>query len=138
MSLCLPSSTIKIKSPKGKEKLKIGQNYTIKWKVNKKTDKTEKIKIYFSSNDGIDWGLIAITENDGEYNWDVSAINSKNCLIKIENFDASLRGISKRNFIIDGPEINVLFPNENNIFSGGEKIKILWESKNLGNELINI
>ena len=51
MSLCLPSSTIKIKSPKGKEKLKIGQNHTIKWKVNKKTDKTEKIKNTVSSSE---------------------------------------------------------------------------------------
>ena len=100
ISLGLSSSTIKIKAPKGKEKLKIGQNYTIKWKINKKANKTEKIKIYFSSNDGMDWNLIAITENDGEYNWDISSVNSKNCLIKIENFDASLRGVSKRNFIM--------------------------------------
>ena len=77
----------------------------------------------------MDWDLVAITENDGEYNWDVPSINSKDCLIKIENFDASLVGISKKKFIIDGPEIKILSPSENNIFSGGEKAQIIWESK---------
>jgi len=50
----------------------------------------------------------------------------------------SLRGVSKKSFIIDGPEIKILSPNKNNTFSGGEKVQILWKSKNLGNELINI
>ena len=43
------------------------------------------MKIYFSHNNGEKWDLVAITENDGKYNWDVPAINSKECLIKIEN-----------------------------------------------------
>ena len=82
--------------------------------------------------------MLAITENDGEYNWEVSSINSKNCLIKIENFDGSSRGVSKKAFTIDGPFIDIIFPDEDVVFSGGEKAKILWESKKIGNELINI
>ncbi len=81
---------------------------------------------------------MAITENDGEYNWEVSSINSKNCLIKIQNFDGSSRGVSKKAFTIDGPFIDIIFPDEDIVFSGGEKAKILWESKKIGNELINI
>ena len=138
LSFSFASSTIKIKSPRNKEKLKISQSYTIEWKAGRKIDKNQKVKIYFSSNDGLNWDLVSITENDGSYIWDVPAVNSKNCLLKIENFDASLRGITKKNFIIDGPEIKVLSPKENTIFSGGEKTQIIWESKNLGNELINI
>ena len=96
------------------------------------------MKIYFSHNGGEDWDLVAITENDGKYNWDVPSINSKECLIKIENFAASLIGMSKKSFTIDGPEIKILSPAEEVVFSGGDKTKITWESKYLGNELINI
>ena len=138
LSFSFAASTIKIKSPKGREKLKIGENYPIKWKTKKNIDQDEKVKLYFSSNGGDDWELIGITENDGEYNWDVIAINSKNCLIKVQNFDNSLQGISKKEFTIDGPFIKILTPSEKQVFSGGEKARIIWHSGNLGNELVNI
>ena len=86
------------------------------------------MKIYFSHNGGEDWDLVAITENDGKYNWDVPSINSKECLIKIENFDASLIGMSKKSFTIDGPEIKILSPTEEVVFSGGDKTLIVFIS----------
>ena len=82
--------------------------------------------------------MIAITENDGEYNWEVPSINSNQCLIKIQNFDNSSKGITKKEFTIDGPFINIIEPNLKAVYSGGEKTKIIWESKKIGNELINI
>lgn len=59
-------------------------------------------------------------------------------MIKIENFDGSSRGISKKPFTIDGPFIDIIFPSSDIVFSGGEKAKILWKSKKIGNELINM
>ena len=132
------ASGIKIKAPKSKEKLKIGNNYQIKWKSNKRIKQYDKVKIFISFNSGNKWELIAITENDGLYNWEVPSKNSKNCLIKIQNLDNSESSISKKEFIIDGPEINILYPSQGVFFAGGDKAKIIWNSKNLGNELINI
>ena len=63
---------------------------------------------------------------------------SENCLIKIENFDGSARGISKKEFSIDGPFIDIISPLEASVLVGREKSNIVWESRNLGNELINI
>ena len=62
----------------------------------------DKVKIYFSSDNGIKWDLIAITENDGEYNWEVSSVKSEKCLIKIENFDGSSEVFLKNLFALMG------------------------------------
>ena len=96
------------------------------------------MKIFVSSDSGIKWDLIAITENDGQYNWEVSSIKSERCLIKIENFDGSSRGVSKKPFSIDGPFIDITYPSENIVFGAGQKAKITWKSNKIGNELINI
>lgn len=82
--------------------------------------------------------MIAITENDGKYNWEVSSIKSEECLIKIENFDRTSKGVSKKPFIIDGPFIEITYPYQNVVFGAGEKAKIAWKSNKIGNELINI
>ena len=96
------------------------------------------MKLFISFDSGNNWELIAITENDGVYNWQIPSKNSKNCLIKIENIDNSSRAISKKTFRIDGPEIEIISPSQDVFFSGGDKAKIAWKTKKLGNELINI
>ena len=53
ISLAFSSSNIKIKSPKNRSTLKIGENHTIKWKINKKLDNSEKLKIYFLPTIGL-------------------------------------------------------------------------------------
>ena len=137
-SFIFSASGIKIKAPKSKEKLKIGNNYQIKWKTNKRIKEYDKVKLFISFDSGNKWELIAITENDGLYNWEVPPKNSKNCLIKIQTLDNSERSISKKEFRIDGPEIKILAPYGGVFFGGGDKAKIIWSSKNLGNELIDI
>ena len=137
-SFIFSASAIKIKAPRSKEKLKIGNNYQIKWKTNKRIKEYDKVKLFISFDSGNKWELIAITENDGLYNWEVPPKNSKNCLIKIQSLDNSESSISKKEFRIDGPEIKILSPLEGDFFAGGDKAKIIWNSKNLGNELINI
>ena len=127
-----------IKSPKSKQKLRIGDIHKIKWKTNKKILKEEKLKIFVSYDSGLKWNLISITDNDGSYNWQVPQVNSNNCLIKIQSIDNSFRAVSKKEFKIDGPQIIITDPNEKDIFSGGQKIKIRWNSKKINNELINI
>ena len=137
-SLTFSLTNIKIKSPRSKAKLKIGSIHTIKWKPYNKSNSQDKVKIFVSSDSGIKWDLIAITENDGQYNWEVSSIKSEKCLIKIENFDGSSRGVSKKPFSIDGPFIDITYPTENIVFGAGQKAKITWKSNKIGNELINI
>ena len=132
------ASQIKITAPKSKQKLKIGSNFEIKWKTKKNLDKKQKVKIFISYDNGNNWSLIAITQNDGLYNWDVPGVNSNKCLLKIESIDASFRVISNKEFKIDGPAIKIISPLANDVYSGGDKAKILWESQNIGNELINI
>ena len=124
--------------PMPKEKLKIGNDYQIKWKTNKHISKDEKIKIFISYNSGNDWELISITENDGKYNWEVPQVNSNSCLLKIQSIDNKIKSVSKKEFKIDGPQITIFSPIKNSIFSGGEKLKIQWKSKKINNELINI
>jgi hypothetical protein len=112
LSFIFSASAIKIKAPRSKEKLKIGNNYQIKWKANKRVKEYDKIKLFISFDSGHKWELIAITENDGSYNWEVPSKNSKNCLIKIQTLDNSETSISKKEFRIDGPEIKILSPYE--------------------------
>ncbi len=138
VTICLSKQDIIIKSPKPKEKLKIGNDYQIKWKTSKRISKDEKIKIFISYNSGNDWELISITENDGKYNWEVPQVNSNSCLLKIQSIDNKIKSLSKKEFKIDGPQIKILKPFKNNIYSGGEKLKIEWKSKKINNELINI
>ncbi len=47
-------------------------------------------------------------------------------------------GVSRKSFTIDGPYINIISPGDQIVFSGGEKAKIVWKSKKIGNELINV
>ena len=138
VSICLSKQDITIKSPKSKEKLKIGNEYQIKWKTSKRISQNEKIKIFVSYNSGNDWDLISITDNDGKYNWQVPQVNSNKCLLKIQSIDNKIKAISKKEFKIDGPQITIFSPIENSIYSGGEKLKIEWKSKKINNELINI
>ena len=137
-SLTFSFTEIKIKSPKSRTKLESGSIYKIKWKPYNKKNQQDKVKIYFSPNNGSDWEFVAITENDGQYNWEVSSIISDKCLIKIENYDGTERGVSKKPFTIDGPFISIIYPEKGAIFSGGEKAKLAWKSNKIGNELINI
>ena len=123
-SFIFSAPAIKIKAPKSKEKLKIGNNYQIKWKTNKSITENDKVKIFISFDSGNNWELIAITENDGIYNWEIPSKNSKNCLIKIQNIDNSESSISKKEFRIDGPEIRILSPSEGIFFQVEIKLKL--------------
>ena len=98
ISFLYPLESIKIKAPNGREKLKFSQDYEIKWKLSKNIKEYDKVQILLSYDDGIIWSSIAITENDGRYIWNIPAINSHVCLIRVQTLDGTIKGESKKVF----------------------------------------
>ena len=83
--------------PNGGEQLETGTVAKIKWE----TVNVEHLSIWFSTNGGTNWNLVAanIDASLTEYNWTVPETESSNCLIKITvDEDNSVNDISNSIF----------------------------------------
>ena len=83
--------------PNGGEQLETGTVAKIKWEM----VNVEHLSIWFSTNGGTNWNLIAanIDASPAEYNWTVPETESSNCLIKISvDDDNSVNDISNSTF----------------------------------------
>ncbi len=80
-----PDMLIKLQAPNGGEYYKSGEEINILWRSNGLD--AAKVDIYYSTNDGARWTLLAGgTQNDGVYTWKTdSAIDSEQCLVKVVN-----------------------------------------------------
>ncbi len=80
------AGTINLISPNGGDIIPAGSTNTITWSS---TDSGQNILLEYSSDQGIDWGVIATVENNGFYLWQVPVIVSDDCLIRISDADNS-------------------------------------------------
>jgi hypothetical protein len=115
---------VTVEAPAGGEVWGGGSTHPISWEA---TDNlgfaANPISIYFTSNEGTSWSLIASGEaNDGIYpSWAVPVINSSQCRISVEALDNTSQegsSTSASSFTIDSlaPTVNITAPD------GGEYI----------------
>jgi parallel beta-helix repeat protein len=116
-------------SPNGGEYFNIGDTENIRWEATDNVGISSQ-HLYYSEDEGNNWEEIeiegAIQQPNGEYvySWEIPAIFSDKCRIKVETYDfAENRGedISDYNFTIwdyESPEVTLVTPN------GGENIEI--------------
>jgi len=78
-----------ITAPSSGSVLNIGSKKNITWTANDNVGVISRV-IMFSSNNGVAWALVdSANENSGNYLWNVPAIPSKTCKIKIAAYDAA-------------------------------------------------
>jgi hypothetical protein len=94
------AKTTTVTSPNGGEKLSAGGNFEITWSSEGEID---FVKIEYSINNGVDWKeIIANTENDGSYDWNVPFDLSDECLIRISGIYSDVSDESHGVFSING------------------------------------
>jgi hypothetical protein len=78
-----PPPPLTVASPNGGEELTVGITHEITWTSKGSID---KVKIEYSVNNGEGWNvIIASTDNDGAFDWDVPCYLSEQCLVRISN-----------------------------------------------------
>jgi hypothetical protein len=129
---------LQVLSPNGSEIWDIGTSKIIQWK----SSKIDYIDIYISIDAGKSWYPIVVSyeASKGFYTWNVTALNSENCLIKIiDRKNPELFDISDDVFTIRNPELKelkLIKPNGGEIWLYNNEYDIKWES--VGIENINI
>ncbi len=128
-----PQPFIKVLSPNGGERWKVGDNHSIQWT----SSNIAKIKIEYSINGGTNWILINENINASleSYDWIVPDAPSNNCLIKISHqtysaqFDESDSPFEI--YKMQAPNIRLVQPNGGERWKVGDSHKIQWNATNL-------
>jgi YVTN family beta-propeller protein len=127
----LPIRTITVTSPNGGENWDVGSVYDITWTSE---GNVENVRIEYSTNGGNNWAIITpSTENDGSYNWNVSATPSDNCLVRISDTDedGGTSDVSDEVFSIVSTvsgSITLRSPNGGETWVAGLPQEIKWNS----------
>lgn len=114
------STQINVISPNGGEVFNSGSYQTIKWTA----INSSFVKIYYSTNGGVTYNYLSTIINDSSFIWQIPAINSSNCKIKIENgnnasvFDESSSAFSINNQGLSGIVLTIDSLSNNNLCSG--------------------
>jgi len=122
--------SIVVTSPNGGETYAEGQSYSVQWTAYNVANSN----LYYSSDSGSTWTLIASNQTtysgSNNYYWTVpSGINSKKCLIKVEDAsNASYNDKSNGVFSILAPSITVTTPNGGEYLQVGTNYAIKWTS----------
>ncbi len=131
------TQTIKITSPNGGERWQAGTSQNITWA----SVGISKVKIEFSSNNGLTWDEIANNiSNSGAYEWNVPNTLSTQCLIRISDAeDGEPKTQSEKVFsIVPKPEIKLIKPNGGEYWTAGIVDTIKWESIGVENVTIMV
>ena len=102
----------------------------INWKS--KNLSQNRVDIYISMNSGKDWEIIKKGVRDvGDYSFKLPAINSDQCMIKVESsLDGGIYDSSEFSFEIKSkPKLDILSDYIDQIWYRGDTISVNWESK---------
>lgn len=89
-----------------------------------------RVDIYISVNNGSGWQMVEDSVlNTGQYIWNTLAVNSMNCLVRIEETGSSLiTDTSNAVFEIGAiSSVELLYPNGGEILTGGVTDSVLWK-----------
>jgi hypothetical protein len=127
-----PDPFITVTSPNGDEELSASITHEITWTSE---GGIEYVTIECSVNGGFDWiEVVARTENNGSYNWEVPCNISDECLIRISDVDSDVSDISDEVFLIiddSSPSIEIsvekdyLWPPNHNMVDVGLSFEVL-------------
>jgi hypothetical protein len=87
---------VKLTSPNGGEIVTSGTTSTITWQTNGTIRPVREVKLYYSTNGGVTWKLIAtLGGNPGSYIWTVPSVTkvTNRCRVKLELKDGSAKTI---------------------------------------------
>ncbi len=120
------NSIINVTYPVGGESLATGSRANITWHGSKGI---AKVKIEYSTNGGSSWQqIIAQTQNDSVFPWNVPNTPSNQCRIRVTDVDvAGTNAMSPSNFTI-AARITVVSPNGGENFTVGSNQNITWTS----------
>jgi len=124
----ISSTVLTLVSPNGGESWTAGSSQQITWTS---AGSLTFVKLEYSINDGASWAtIVASTENDGAYEWQVPAVNSNIALVRISDAsDAIPADVSDAVFEIIIPKtLTVLAPNGGENWAGGSTQTITWSS----------
>jgi len=132
----LTDPTVTVTNPDGGESYAGGSTQSINWTANDNVAVTS-IDLYFSSNGGAEWAIIATGEaNDGTYSWTVPGVESDQCLVKVEASDAAGNVGSDTSDAVFSititeetpPSVTVKTPNGGETLVGGTNATITWKA----------
>jgi hypothetical protein len=124
--------TLKLLSPVGGEVWQAGTPQNITWNGNA----VNSVKIEFTTNNGIDWTLIAGSVlGSGSYAWSLPDINSTQCKVRISDAtDGSPSDVSNSVFTIKPvASISIIAPQAGDVFVAGDPVTIKWTSTGIQN-----
>ena len=128
-SILVPSFLVN--TPNGNESLYPNNNFNIQWTA----ANSNLIKIEFTSDNGLNWILVADSVNaqQNSYAWTVPNIPSNQCRIRITDIETpSNNDISNNTFTINAiPTIVLVTPNGGESYSVGDICSIQWTGTNL-------
>jgi RHS repeat-associated protein len=115
--------------PNGGETLLIGSAYEITWSS---YGVVGEVKIDYSVDSGANWKeIIASTENDGVFDWQVPDTAAGTCLVRVSETDDDPVDVSDAVFSIaasSGDYITVISPNGGEVLAAGGSFDIGWDS----------
>ena len=135
-------SKLKVSNPHKNQKYYAEENMEINWSVINVRGK--KVNIYNSRDKGLTWNIIKRTvPNSGKYIWEIPPYDTTSYFSKIKvelSTNIRINDISSGNFTLYGkPEIQMNSPNtENLIVEDKSSYKIVWDSKNIRENRINL
>ena len=135
-------SKLKISHPFDNQKYYAEETMKINWSVINVRGK--KVNIYNSRDKGLTWNVIARSiPNSGEFLWKIPPYDTTSYFSKVKvelSTNISISDINQGNFVLYGkPEINITTPERKNlIIEDKSTYKIVWDSKNIRENRINI
>ena len=124
-------------SPNGGENLSTSTTQLIQWRGS--ASKTNFVKIYFSSDDGISWQEIGFSQDKGSYVWETPNRGYKKCKIKIQDYKKPEKfDISDNTFSINGPTIKLINPSNGGSLESRSKYDVTWKTSDLTSSSVRI
>jgi len=122
---------VQVKRPNGGEKWVVGNREEIQWET--KYMLGGWVRIEYSADGGRSWSVVVdSTEDDGEYEWQVTSTPSDSCLIRVmDAADGDPMDVSDGYFSIVQPWVRVESPNGGEKWVVGSRHEIRWEGRYL-------
>ncbi len=110
-------------TPNGGESWKVGTTQQIKYTT---SGPTTSVKLYYSTDNGINWTAITTSTSGGTYNWSVPNAPSNTALIKVEDKNISCNADQSDAVFVIEPHVTITAPNGGEVLYGCRSYDITW------------
>jgi hypothetical protein len=124
------SASVALTVPNGGEIWTAGTSQQVNWTS---TGVIANVRLEYSLNNGSSWSnIIASTNNDGSFNWNIPAVESDEALVRVSDAgNGSINDVSDNVFTIESgasASMALTVPNGGEIWTGGTSQTINWTS----------